>query len=160
MPDVTEPGLHRILAEEANLANEANAERERLAAEARREAALRRVALGVALGLPFLCLLLVGVARFRDRVPDVPHRLPEPPEPNLHPPQLAAEWARVHRQKAAANAFRAQLLHLVRERVADLRAEGFVTRTTSFRVEVGRCPTRRSTSGSPTSSPPRRGRSS
>lgn len=79
---------------------------------------------GLFLLLPVVALVLVVISGLRDRVRGIPRTLSEPPEP------LAVEAAFLFAQltgASPANAYRAQLLRLVRIGAVELRTEGMVT---------------------------------
>jgi uncharacterized membrane protein YgcG len=115
---VDEPRLGLILDQEARWAEQANAVRR--AAEAQ-----RRWVLVVLLALPVAMLLLVLLARLRDRIPEVPKLLEQPPEPDAV--QGALLWSAWRGHLSALNAYRAQILRLVRLGAIEMRAEGPVT---------------------------------
>ena len=110
--------LARILQEEEVWADQANALRERHEAQ-------RRWVLYLLVGVPVAMVLLIALARWRDRVPGVPEVLEQPPEPD--PVQGALLWSAWQGHLSARNAYRAQLLHLADLGAIELRAEGRVT---------------------------------
>ncbi|HEX2032305.1 MAG TPA: DUF2207 domain-containing protein [Actinomycetota bacterium] len=112
-----------VLAEERELARQANAERARLLAEERRRAFWTRVGVALALAIPLAMLVLLVVARMRDRVPGVPRLLQQPPE-EIHPVELARLWGFYRGNPRPQDVYRAQLLHLARMRVIEMRALG------------------------------------
>ena len=120
-------GRSAVLAEEAALAREANAERARAREAVRLARPWRLLALAIVLGIPVLFLVLVVLGRLRDRVRGVPDHLHEPPDPDAHPAPLAVQWAWYHRRSGGSEAFRAQLLHLARADVLEIRPVGTVT---------------------------------
>jgi len=75
--------------------------------------------------VPVLMVLLIALARLRDRVPGVPELLEQPPEPD--PVQGALLWSAWQGHLSPQNAYRAQLLHLADIGAIELRAEGRVT---------------------------------
>jgi uncharacterized membrane protein YgcG len=76
---------------------------------------------------PFLLAMLIGAYR-RDRVRGIPRTLQEPPE-TIHPVDLAAMWGAWHHGLLTMqNAYRAELLHLAKEGVIEVRAEGRVSK--------------------------------
>jgi hypothetical protein len=117
-PTLGEPGLVRILDQERAWAAEANALRHRHQAE-------RRWVVVLLLGVPVACALFVLVARLRDRVPDVPELLEQPPEDDAVAGALL--WSAWRGHLSPQNAYRAQVLRLARLGALELRAEGRVT---------------------------------
>jgi uncharacterized membrane protein YgcG len=113
-----EAGLERILQQERVWAEQANALRARHEAE-------RRWVWILLVGVPVAMLLLIWLARLRDRVPEVPELLEQPPEPD--PVQGALLWSAWQGHLSPHNAYRAQLLHLADIGAIELRAEGRVT---------------------------------
>lgn len=122
------PGRAGILAEEGRLAEEANA----LRRQHRLETGLVWVLL---FAVPLLAAATVVLARRRDRVPGVPRHLQEPPE-DIHPVELAMLWSAYRGNLQPKNAYRAQLLHLVRTRVIEVQAVGRVTDPEDFRLRL------------------------
>jgi hypothetical protein len=117
-PQVPQERLASILRQERILAEEAN--------ELRRRHETERRWVGYLLGaVPFVCLLLVLLARARDRVPDVPELLEQPPEED--PVVAALLWSAWRGHLSPRNAYRAQLLRLARMGAIELKAEGRVT---------------------------------
>jgi uncharacterized membrane protein YgcG len=115
---VDEPRLELILDQEARWAEQANAVR-------RAHEAQRRWVLVVLVALPIVMLLLVLLARARDRIPEVPRLLEQPPEPDAV--QGALLWSAWRGHLSPQNAYRAQILRLVRLGAIEMRAEGMVT---------------------------------
>jgi hypothetical protein len=107
-----------ILAQEQAWAEEANALRRRHEAE-------RRWVGYLLVGVPVACALFVLLARLRDRVPDVPSILEQPPEDD--PVAGALLWSAWRGRMSPRNAYRAQVLRLARLGAIELRAEGMVT---------------------------------
>ncbi|HEX6262566.1 MAG TPA: DUF2207 domain-containing protein [Actinomycetota bacterium] len=126
------PGTDRIVAQERLDAEDANALRGRH----RFMSGLTTVLLYL---VPALMLLLVIVAFRRDRVPDVPPTLQEPPE-DVHPVKLTLTWNTFHKRLGARDAYRAQFLHLVHEGAIRLDAEGMVTDPKEIHIRRGRMP--------------------
>jgi hypothetical protein len=115
---VDEPALDRILRQERTWAQQANAVRDRHETE-RRWVAVLLVA------LPVVMVLLVLLARLRDRIPEVPRLLEQPPEPDAV--QAALLWSAWRGHLSPRNAYRAQILRLVHRGAIEMRAEGTVT---------------------------------
>ena len=126
------PGLQRILALERLQAEEANALRSRH----RVMSALTNVLLFL---VPALMLLLVLVAARRDRVPEVPRTLQEPPD-DLHPVKLTLMWNTFHKRLGARDAYRAQFMHLVQVGAIRLDAEGTVSDPEEIHIRRGKEP--------------------
>jgi uncharacterized membrane protein len=122
------PSFGRILAEERRLAAEADTLRRQHAVESGVVAALMVL-------VPLFCAGMVLLARRRDRVPNVPRVLSEPPE-DIHPVDLAMLWSAYRRRLQAKNAYRAQMLHLARTGVIDVQAVGRVTDPEDFRLSL------------------------
>ncbi|HET8527034.1 MAG TPA: DUF2207 domain-containing protein [Actinomycetota bacterium] len=112
------PGLESILAQERVWADEANALRSRHETE-------RNWVLNLLIGVPVALALLVLLARYRDRVPGVPRLLEQPPEDD--PVQGALLWSAWQGHLSPYNAYRAQILKLVRLGAVEMRADGRVT---------------------------------
>ncbi len=70
-------------------------------------------------------LLLVLLAKARDRIQEVPKLLEQPPEPDAV--QGALLWSAWRGHLSPQNAYRAQILRLVHLGAIDMRAEGMVT---------------------------------
>jgi uncharacterized membrane protein YgcG len=117
---VASPGeqLPAILEQERAWAGEANALRSRHDTE-------RRWVGYLLVGVPVVLALFVVMARLRDRVPDVPEILEQPPEDD--PVGAALLWSAWQGFLAPQNAYRAQLLRLARLGAIELRAEGRVS---------------------------------
>ena len=113
-----EPGLERILEQEAVWAEQANALRARHDAE-------RRWVMILLVGVPLALAGLVLLARYRDHVPGVPKLLEEPPEDD--PVQAAVLWSAWEGRLSPQNAYRAQVLRLARLGAIELQADGRVT---------------------------------
>ncbi|MCI0632804.1 MAG: DUF2207 domain-containing protein [Actinobacteria bacterium] len=112
------PSLTRILEQERVWAAEANAVRTRHDAE-------RRWVLYMLVGVPVALALLVAIARYRDRVPEVPKILEQPPEDD--PVEAAVLWSAWQGALSPQNAYRAQVLRLARLGAIEMRADGRVT---------------------------------
>ena len=112
------PGLETILTQERVWADEANALRSRHRTE-------RDWVLYLLIGVPVTLALLVLLARYRDRVPGVPRLLEEPPEDD--PAQGAVLWSAWQGHLSPHNAYRAQILKLVRLGAVEMKADGQVT---------------------------------
>jgi uncharacterized membrane protein YgcG len=112
------PGLETILTQERVWADEANALRSRHRTE-------RDWVLYLLIGVPVALTLLVLLARYRDRVPGVPRLLEEPPEDD--PVQGAVLWSAWQGHLSPHNAYRAQILKLVRLGAVEMKADGQVT---------------------------------
>ncbi len=115
---VDEPQLDRILDQERAWAEQADAVRDRRETE-------RRWVFVLLLALPVVMILLVLLARLRDRVPEVPRLLEQPPEPDAV--QAALLWSAWRGNLSPRNAYRAQILRLVYLGAIEMRAEGMVT---------------------------------
>ncbi len=116
-PEAPEAAIDRIVAREQRWAAEAN--------DLRREHAAQMQVFWVLLfGVPPVMILLIVISRVRDRVPTVPETLEEPPEGD--PVEAAFLW-RQYAGGSPANAYRAQLLALVRIGAVEIRAEGLVS---------------------------------
>jgi uncharacterized membrane protein len=113
-----EPGLQRILDQERARADETNALRERHDTE-------RSWVLYLLVGVPVALALLVLLARYRDRVPDAPKVLEQPPEDD--PVQSSVLWSAWQGHLSPQNAYRAQVLKLARLGAVELKADGRVT---------------------------------
>jgi hypothetical protein len=112
------PGLQTILAQERVWADEANTLRARHDTE-------RAWVLYLVIGVPVALALLVLLARYRDRVPGVPNILEQPPEDD--PVQGAVLWSAWQGHLSPYNAYRAQILKLVRLGAVEMKADGQVT---------------------------------
>jgi uncharacterized membrane protein len=117
-----------ILAEEQDLAGAAN----RLRLQHTVETNLVRVLFGL---VPLLMLLLVLRAYRRDRVPEIPALLQEPPE-DAHPAELALLWSANKKRLSPKNAYRAQLLHLAHKGVIEVSAIGRVSDPEDFTIRL------------------------
>ena len=113
-----QPGLDRILGQERVWAEEANALRERHETE-------RSWVLYLLIGVPVALALLVLLARYRDRVPDVPKILEQPPEDD--PVQGSVLWSAWQGHLSPQNAYRAQVLKLARLGAVEMKADGRVS---------------------------------
>jgi Predicted membrane protein (DUF2207) len=111
------PGLETILAQERVWADEANALRSRHQTE-------RDWVLYLLIGVPMALTLLVLLAGYRDRVPDVPKLLEEPPDDD---PVQGVLWSAWQGHLSPHNAYRAQILKLVRLGAVEMKADGQVT---------------------------------
>jgi uncharacterized membrane protein YgcG len=132
----SDPGRQRILDEEQGLADQANADRQAARLAAARHRYWRRVDIAVLIGLVWLLVVLIFVARLRDYTGSVPKILQEPPEPNTHPAVLAFQWAWLNRKGGTGNAFRAQLLKLARDRAIDVAPIGTVSEAKDYQVTL------------------------
>jgi uncharacterized membrane protein YgcG len=112
------PGLERILEQERRWAAEANALRERHEDQRRWVFVLMVVVL-------VTMSLLVLLAALRDRIPEVPKHVEQPPEDD--PVQAALVWSAWRGHLSPRTAYRAQILRLVRLGAVSLRAEGTVS---------------------------------
>jgi hypothetical protein len=121
-----------ILGEEARLADEANA----LRRQHDLETWLTRILLVL---VPLFMGLMVVAARRRDRVPDVPRHLQEPPE-RIHPVEVAVLWSTVHGSLHPKTAYRAQLLHLMHTGVLRVTPVGPVSDPEDFLIERAKQP--------------------
>ncbi|MGE5460078.1 MAG: DUF2207 domain-containing protein, partial [Solirubrobacterales bacterium] len=113
-----QPRLDFILAQERRWADDANALRERHDAQ-------RRWVLVLLLALPVVMVLLVLLARLRDRIREVPKLLEQPPEPDAV--QGALLWSAWRGHLSPRSAYRAQILRLVHLGAIEMQAEGMVT---------------------------------
>ena len=113
-----QPGLRSILDQEALWVEQANAIRTRHLTE-------RRWVFGLLIGVPLALGLLVLLARWRDRVRDVPRVLDQPPGDDAV--GAAALWSAWEGHLSPQNAYRAQVLRLARLGAIELRAEGRVS---------------------------------
>jgi uncharacterized membrane protein len=134
-PPDTVTSAGEVLAAEARLADAAN-----------RRRSLNDLLLGatkvVAIAfLPFLIWMIVLAFR-RDRVPDVPKLLQEPPE-NAHPAELALLWSAYRGTFAPKDAYRAQLLSLAQKGVIGVVAEGQVSNPKDLQIRLLKEPTDR-----------------
>ncbi len=136
-----EPKPDSILAEEQSLADQANAAREHHRAVEARRSLFRRILTWWAIGLVIFAAVVIVMARWYDRVSDLPPELDAPPEPNLHPAKLAMRWAWVRRGSGVSNAFRAELLHLARTKVIDVVPTGTVTESKDYLLSLKAVPT-------------------
>ena len=116
--ETNQPGLERILDQERVWADEANALRERHETE-------RSWVLYLLIGVPVALALLVLLARYRDRVPDVPKVLEQPPEDD--PVQGSLLWSAWQGHLSPQNAYRAQVLKLASLGAIEMKADGRVT---------------------------------
>lgn len=117
-PQRPDEQLQVIVDQERAWAEEANELRRRHEAE-------RRWVLWLLVGVPAACALLVLLAKLRDRVRDVPPILEQPPEDD--PVAAALLWSAWRGHLSPKNAYRAQILRLVRLGAVELRADGLVT---------------------------------
>ncbi len=120
-----EPGLEGILEQERGWAQEANASRRRHDDQRRWVFILMAV---VVAGMS----LMVLVAWLRDRVPDVPRYLERPPEEDAV--QAALVWSAWRGHLSPKNAYRAQILRLVRLGAIELQADGNVAAPEDLRL--------------------------
>src|SRR5262245_39535939 len=112
------PGLENILAQERVWADETNAVRSRRDIQ-------RAWVISLLIGAPAALALLVLLARYRDRVPDVPKLLEQPPEDD--PVQGAVLWSAWQGHLSPYNAYRSQILKLVRLGAVEMKGDGQVT---------------------------------
>jgi len=117
-PQVDEPRLDSILAQERSWAEQANGIREQHESQ-------RRWVFILLLALPIVMVLLVLLAKARDRIPEVPKLLEQPPEPDAVQGSLL--WSAWRGHLSPQNAYRAQILRLVHLGAIEMRAEGMVT---------------------------------
>lgn len=117
-PQIPADERARILADEAKWASEANALRARHDAQ-------RAWVFYLLLGLPLLLAGFVWMARLRDRAPGVPKLLEQPPEDDAV--EAAFVWDAWLGRGTAPNAYRAQILRLVRIGAVEIRAVGTVS---------------------------------
>jgi hypothetical protein len=115
-----------ILAREGALAEQANAARRQFLEEEEERKAWRTGAWVLVGTVPLIYLLLIVIARLRDRVPGVSRIITEPPE-DIRPMELVQLWGAYRGAIDPRAAYRAQLLHLVETRAIEMRAEGLVT---------------------------------
>jgi uncharacterized membrane protein len=128
--------LQRIIAHERELASEANARRHLHDVEANATRVLFVL-------VPLLMLLLVSISRTRDREPNVPKILREPPEPpeTMHPVDLAAIWGSFSGRRPAADAYRAEILYLAQTGVIELAPVGLVSDPEDLTIKRKKDPT-------------------
>ena len=126
------PGLDGILARERREVEEANALRSRHDLLS----ALTRVLWFLA---PALILLMLVVGALRDREPEVPRTLQEPPS-DIHPVKLTLMWNTYRKDLGARDAYRAQFMHLVRQGAVELHAVGTVSDPEDIQIRRGREP--------------------
>jgi uncharacterized membrane protein len=126
------PGAGEVLSEEMALAEEANALRRRHDIETALVWALFFL-------VPAAMAAVVVWARRRDRVPDVPRHLQEPPG-EAHPAKLALLWSAYRKRPSPKTAYRAQFLHLADRGVINVVAVGRVTDPEDFLIEQRRDP--------------------
>jgi hypothetical protein len=98
---------------------------------------VRLVVLVVAIPTVFGLILLV--AWWRDRSPDVPRELSEPPE-EIHPVDLAYQWSSFNGHVSPKTAYRAALLQLARTGAIELVAVGTVSDPEDFVLRLLRRP--------------------
>jgi hypothetical protein len=115
--------LQEILGQERVWADQANALRSRH--ETERDWVLRLL-----IGVPIVLALLVLVSKMRDRVPDVPKVLEQPPDDDSVSGALL--WSAWNGHLSPQNAYRAQLLRLARLGAIEIQAEGLVTDPTDL----------------------------
>ena len=115
---VDRPRLDFILAQERSWAEQANAIRDQHESQ-------RRWVFILLLALPIAMVLLALLAKARDRIPEVPKFLEQPPEPDAVQGSLL--WSAWRGHLSPQNAYRAQVLRLVRIGAIEMRAEGMVT---------------------------------
>jgi hypothetical protein len=77
------------------------------------------------IGVPVALALFVLLARYRDRVPDVPKVLEQPPEDD--PVQGSLLWSAWQGHLSPQNAYRAQVLKLASLGAIEMKADGRVT---------------------------------
>ncbi len=110
--------LRAILDQERSWAAEANALRNRHDLQ-------RGWVLGLSIAVPLVLALFVLMARFRDRIPEGPKTLEQPPEDDAVQGSLL--WSAWLGHLLPQNAYRAQLLHLANIGAIELKAEGRVS---------------------------------
>lgn len=115
----------RIIADEARWTEEANAMRDRHDEERARVFYLM-------FGVPLLLAGFVLMSRLRDRVPGAPKVLSEPPEDDVV--EAAFLWDAWLGRNMPLNAYRAQLLRLVRLGAVEIRAVGTVSDPEDIRL--------------------------
>ncbi|MGH2711583.1 MAG: DUF2207 family protein, partial [Actinomycetota bacterium] len=124
--------LGSILAEERRLAEETN--------DLRRRHDLETAFTWVLFFLfPAFLIAMLVVARRRDRVPDVPRHLQEPPE-DIHPVELAVLWSTSRGSLSPKTAYRAQLLHLVQNGTIEVIPVGLVSDPDDFQLRLVKQP--------------------
>jgi uncharacterized membrane protein YgcG len=128
-----------ILAQEGALAEQANAARRRFLEEEEERKAWRTGAWVLVGAVPLIYLLLIVIARLRDRVPGVPRIITEPPE-DIRPMELVQLWGAYRGAIDARAAYRTQLLHLVETRAIEMRGEGLVTAPQDILVRLREMP--------------------
>jgi uncharacterized membrane protein YgcG len=128
--------LQGIIAHERELASEANARRHLHDVEATATRVLFVL-------VPLLMLLLVVASRIRDREPNVPKILREPPEPPevMHPVDLAAIWGSYSGRRPAGDAYRAEILYLAQTGVIELAPVGLVSDPEDLTIKRKKDPT-------------------
>jgi hypothetical protein len=87
--------------------------------------------IAVLVSLPLVFAALLVLAAVRDRVPNVPRSLEEPPEP-LHPVELAVLWSAYRKHFSPRTAYRAELLHLARVGTISMDPVGTVSDPVDF----------------------------
>lgn len=110
--------LQEILDQERRWAAEANALRDRHDLQ-------RGWVLGLLIAVPLVLVMFVLMASFRDRIPEVPKTLEQPPEDDAVQGSLL--WSAWRGHLRPQNAYRAQVLHLANIGAIELKAEGRVS---------------------------------
>ena len=131
-PLETGESLESILAEERRLVEETNDLRLRHD----RETAFTWVLFFL---FPAFLITMLILARRRDRVPDVPRHLEEPPE-DIHPVELAVLWSTSRGSLNPKTAYRAQLLHLVQQGTIEVTPVGLVSDPDDFQLRLKKPP--------------------
>lgn len=126
------PGLERILTTEREEALEANSQRAW-------HGFMSGLTTALLVLVPAIMVLLVVIARRRDRAPGVPDTLQEPPE-DIHPVKLTLMWNAYRRKLGARDAYRAQFMHLVQEGSIRLDAVGRVSDPQEIHIRRGKGP--------------------
>jgi uncharacterized membrane protein YgcG len=129
-----ESGLQQILDEEARMAAESNALRIEARRAERRHERWRLFGWAVLVALPILSVLAALWVRRREHVDGLPMYLSEPPEEQIRPALLALEWSMYRRRLDAANAFRAQILEMARERALEIVPLGTVSESRDYEL--------------------------
>jgi uncharacterized membrane protein YgcG len=128
-----------ILATEWALAEQANAARRQFLQDQEEREAWRNRAWVLVGAVPLIYLLLVVIARLRDRFPGVPRLLTEPPE-DIRPMKLVQLWGAYRGAIDTRDAYRTQLLHLAENRAIEMRAEGLVSDPQDILVRLREMP--------------------
>ena len=121
----------RIIADEQRWADEANTVRGRHETE-------RRWVFIFLIAVPVILALFVLMAEWRDRAPGVPKVSQEPPEDDAV--EAAFLWDAWRGRSSGLNAYRAQILRLVRLGAVEIRAEGRVSEPTDIKLVQRKAP--------------------